>query len=167
MNIAQTRANPVRDFSANAVTTGGKLAGIGEPIVGFEFSPYWDNRGGTEARSFRGWFNLKVFDIGPLPRKISSKDCPILGTPDPLPDERIIVSGRLMVLLAKFLSFSDAQTEMGNTASKFVLMWGHAEWNDIYFPETPNHSDDWCVSVVPNNLESQKFSYISLIDKSR
>jgi hypothetical protein len=166
--IAQTRANPLRDFSVHAVTTGRKLAEIGEPIIGYEFSPYWDNRGATEARSFRGWFNLNVFDIDPTrPRNLSGKDCPALATPDPLPEERIIMNGRVAVLLAQFLSISDAQAEIGDTASKFVLMWGHAEWTDIYFPETPSHSDDWCVSVVPNNLQGQTFSYISMMDRIR
>jgi hypothetical protein len=168
MNIAQNRANPVRDFSAHAVTQGQKLADIGEPIVGFELSPYWDNRGGTEARGFRGWFDIKTFNIGAVrPRKLSSKDCPPATAPDPLPGEMVITSGRGETLLAKFLSISDAQASTGDGASKFILMWGHAEWKDIFFPETPNHSDDWCVSVAPNDLQRAQFSYINVIDRLR
>jgi hypothetical protein len=163
INIAQTRANLVRDAIAHAHTDGKKLAAVGEKIVEYSFSPSWKNTGSTDARAWRGWFDLKAFDIGPtIPRHLGSNDCPRLDTPNPSPDERIIPRDGIVIQLAKFISIDDLTATVGDSATKFILMWGHMEFQDIYFPETPIHSDDWCVSIAPADLRQQSFSYISL-----
>jgi hypothetical protein len=161
VNIAQTSAAFVRDTAAHAMTDGGKLAAVGDRIVEYSFSPFWKNTGNTEARAFRAWFDLKVYDIGPtIPRHLSSKDCPALDNPDdPLPNERIIQRDGVAIQLAKSLPVDDLTATMGKTATKFILMWGHMEVKDIYFPETVPHGDDWCVSVIPADLRQQSFSY--------
>jgi hypothetical protein len=166
ITIAQTRANLQRDVSVNAITQDKKLANAGESIGGFAISPYWTNVGSTDALDYRGWFDIRAFDIGPkVPRQITSKDCPPIVTPDPFPDGNVIIHGGRSIQLAKSLSFEDAAAAVGDKASKFTLMWGHVEYRDIYFPETPLHSDDWCVSVSPNDLQRGLFSFIILSEK--
>lgn len=102
INIAQTRANLVRDAVAHAHTNERKLTALSEKIIEYSFSPFWKNTGSTEARAWRAWFDIKVFDIGPIrPRHLGSKDCPELVAPDPLPDEQIIARDGIVIQLAK------------------------------------------------------------------
>jgi hypothetical protein len=166
ITIAQTRANLRRDTSVHALTEGRKPANTGEKIIGFEFSPYWNNAGNTDAIDYRGWFNLRAFGIGPkIPRALSDKDCPPIAAPDPLPEGKVILRDASVIQLAQFLSVEDAIAATDPSDSKYILMWGHMEYRDIYFPETPPHSDDWCVSVAPNDLQRALFSFIVLSEK--
>ena len=65
--------------------------------------------------------------------------------------------------ISKFLSVDDANAVVANT--KYILMWGHIEYEDI-FPDTSLHHYDWCVAVIPNDIARAIFSFPILKNES-
>src|SRR5271154_4155800 len=56
----------------------GKLIGVGEKLLGWNINPIWTNVGGTDARNFIGWWEIKVVTITEVEKPITPK-CPILA----------------------------------------------------------------------------------------
>ena len=119
------------------MTEGRKLAGFGEPIIGFAISPLL----GRSAAGPRWVWLPRMVRHQTVRYRTSAttsdwrKDCPSPVTPDQFPAERTIVSGGAENSLGQISFVSDAQAAMGNDASKFILMRGHAEWKDIFSPK--------------------------------
>jgi hypothetical protein len=162
MNISQTRADLVRDIVAHAVKEGRILAVPGDNIIEYAFSSLWTNTGATAALAWRGWFDLQAFDIGKKPRMLTASDCPALATPNPLPPEIVIVRTGRTTQLAKLISFSDLAATLGANATKFVLMWGHMQYQDIFSPR--RHCIPMIGVFLLLLLQEQAFSYITLSD---
>jgi hypothetical protein len=135
--MAQTRANLKREQShVNALNEKGDTASIGEKLAGWAISPVWTNAGSTDAREYRNWFEFKVFDR-PNGKLIDDEDCPTLIAPSPLPRAIVVISGQKLTELARNLSLAEAVAMQ--QGKKYILMWGHIEYKDIYFPVTTAH----------------------------
>jgi hypothetical protein len=152
---AQMRANLRRENpTMTPIGEGGKMIGPAENLAGWEVSPNWKNVGSTNAQDFLGWFDIRAFDPSPGQR-VTAADCPQLLEPSPSPGRLIVVPGIGVSHLAKPLRIGDVVKAKEGT--KYILMWGHIEYKDI-FPDTPVHHDDWCVAVIPNDLQRSVFS---------
>jgi hypothetical protein len=138
------------------------LAGTKEQSSGWAVSPTWINVGGSDARDYMGWFDIRIFDVR-SPKHLTGADCPSLAQPDPLPDGIIIHPGTQIAQLAKTLSVEDVVGAKNET--KYILMYGHIEYRDV-FPDSSLHHEDWCMVVVPNNIEHGVFSLPTLRDKA-
>ena len=141
-----------------------------KPRISGKQSPDFDESlgkwGQPDAIDYRAWFDIRAFDIGPkIPRTLDDKDCPQIVTPDPLPDGRVISHGAGITQLAKFLPIADILASVGDTPTKFILMWGHIEYKKAYISLKLLCMRMISVSVASNNIQLQQFSYISLSDK--
>jgi hypothetical protein len=164
--IAQSRANMRRERpTINAVKLDGSLAHGADHVAGWIISPKWTNAGSTDARDWRAWFDLESFGAPRVPYHMSKQDCPPSVAPDPLPDGQTIPNGGGELELAKRFSMDDALAYTNTEHPKYTLIWGHAEYRDIFFPETVSHYNDWCESISPNDLNPDRFSFIVLSEK--
>lgn len=149
LSIAQQRAKLRRESPViTAITEGGKLAEAGKRIVSWAISPHWKNVGSTDAQGYLGWFDIKTFDVT-APKSIGADDCPDSPIPNPLPEPEVIAQGGEFSQLAKMVPVEDLVA--ANQGTKYILMFGHIEYRDI-FPDTPTHHDDWCVVLLPNDI---------------
>ena len=109
-------------------------------IVGWRFTPVWQNIGATEARGFIGWNVLNVFK----PDVPENFDFLHANPPDRVP---ITVDPRQTTLQAtRRVSVNDATDAIAGQA--VIIAWGYGEFRDI-FPDTPTHHRHWCVKLLP------------------
>lgn len=161
---AQLRASMTREQrSVNPIDSNNNLAGPGEQIAGWIISPSWTNAGSTSAIEWRGWYDLRVFSAPPN-KRVGPFQCPPSQPPTPLPKGRTIVQGGTFLQLAKKILVADALSAKEGTS--YILMWGHAEYRDE-FPDTPLHYDDWCVGIIPVDLQRSKFSFLEVSDDNQ
>jgi hypothetical protein len=119
--------------------------------------PNWKNVGSTDAQNFRGWSEIKSFDVRPK-HTIGINDCPTQPI-DMLPQGEIsIAPGDVAAQPYRMFYTDDVK------GGKYILMWGHIEYMDI-FPKTPPHNHDWCMVVIPDDIDYSKFSFNVLRDK--
>jgi hypothetical protein len=157
----QLRGNMRREVpQLSQVGAGTDLGGPKGKSTDWAISPKWINVGGSDVLDYKGWFDVQVFDIVPN-KKVDSKDCPSLATPDPLPDGIIIHPGGALEQLSKSLSAQDMIAAENQT--KYILMYGHIQYRDV-FPDSKPHHADWCVVVFPNNIDKNLFSLPTLKD---
>ncbi|MBI3704005.1 MAG: hypothetical protein HY244_09195 [Rhizobiales bacterium] len=160
MTVAQLRANIRREQpNVRAIGEGGKLIVAGEKITGWIISPAWTNAGGTDAKDYRGWFDIKAFDVRPGQTNVQATDCLPIPEPNPLPPAGTFQYGATFLQAAQTLAIEDAVKAQVGT--KYIFMRGHIQYRDI-FPDTLLHYADWCVAIIPNDLERSLFSFLSL-----
>ncbi len=164
-NIAQTRAvlrrtNPVMH------PAGIDLGKPTQKLLGWNVNPIWMNVGTTDAREVRGWWDIVVTPTPPLiDNKITAK-CPTLKTPPILPEPSVVQKAGGITELAKFLSINDVMQAANQQPTVLIYILGHIEYTDIYYPETHLHHFDWCVMALPNDIEKNAFSFLSVYEKS-
>ena len=162
LTITQIRANLRREQPTYfQIREDGELRGPGDKLGGFAISPNWKNIGSTNAVEYRGWFNLRTFSHGGQ-HTVTVKDCPELPAPIPLPEGLVVLPGGPISQLARTFSLADAVEAKSQT--KYILLWGHIEYRDIY-PDTPTYHDDWCEIVLRNDIEKAIFSFPTLQEK--
>ena len=163
VTTAQMRANLRRERpQLLPIGNGGKLIGVGEKMTDIAVSPNWTNVGSTNAQDYRGWFDLQVHDLQPK-QIVTASDCPPIGEPRALSEGTVVEPGRNILQAAQKFSVQDAIQARDD--NKYILMRGHIQYRDI-FPDTPAHHDDWCVVIVPNNLEKMEFSFPIVREKA-
>jgi hypothetical protein len=159
----QIRANIRRELpQITAYGDGEKMIGVGETIRGWKVSPTWQNVGGTDATDFKAWFDIAPFDYIPG-HALSAADCPQPTRSIPSAGGLTVHPGLPMSQLAKNLPIEDVTKAQNGTG--YILMVGHMEYRDI-FPESPLHHDDWCVGVVPNDIQRNIWSMPIIREKT-
>jgi hypothetical protein len=157
--IAQVRANLRRESpSIIAIDYFGNPPESGDKLVGWKVIQHWKNVGSTDAQNFRGWYEVKAFDVR---RKypIGISYCPTQPI-DTLPQGEIsIVPGD--IASKPYIIFYADDVRRGR---KFILMWWHIDYTDI-FPQTPPHKHDWCMVVIHDDVYYSKFTFNVLRDK--
>jgi hypothetical protein len=140
------------------------LGGQNDSAVKFGFSPEWTNAGSTPAKHFRSWFDVRAFDIGPkVPIVMDARRCPKISY---RPVAALIVpAGGGKTEPAKMIPRADVLAASGNSPTKYILMWGHMEYRDV-FPDTPLRTLDYCFFVAPNDPSNDVFSFMSLFEKT-
>lgn len=129
---------------------------IGEGAkIGWEVNPIWRNVGSTDARNYVGWWGIRRVEIASL----GTETCPRIDRPDILPERIVIAPGEAVIQSAFNLSVEDAVKAARNEIAIFIS--GHIEYMDI-FPGTAPHRSDWCVRVIPNNIEADKMSFFNV-----
>jgi hypothetical protein len=148
ITIAQTRANILRtDISVTPINDRGTFAATGDKITSWAISPVYANAGPTDAEDYRAWFEIKTFIIT-SPHKVTASECPTSILPKSI-NGGVFQRNAKITESAKFVSATDILNVTQGGA--YILMWGHLEYKDIYYLETPFHYEDWCVVVVPND----------------
>lgn len=148
--IEQIRANLRPDFDFVRVNNG-KEVEKWQPNTGWMIVPTWQNVGGTTAKNVRGFYVLRVFDKS---EGISS--CPALPKNYPLSEPGIVFRDGRWAIAGQFLSLEDAQGALDD--KKTILMWGHVEYRDAWYPATVQHFDTWCQRIQPNDLGGNGFA---------
>ena len=159
-SIAQIRANLRREPpQITPWTSDNSPAGTGKPIAYWAISPKWTDGGSTDAIDYRGWFD--VIPVHHLPgHLLTGADCPAPQVPMPPAASIVVQAGREIAQFGKKLSSDDVA--MAKSEKGYILMVGHVEYRDIFFPDTPIHSDDWCVAIIPNDPATNLWSLPTL-----
>lgn len=135
------------DQSVTAVNEAGKP-------TGWNISPRWINSGSTEAVNLRSAYYKAIYP----PWDHKSTDCPPEDKYD-LGFPMTVSAGASFSQLAAFITVKEAMDAKENQTA--IILGGRVEYSDI-FGSNEVHKQVWCVIAVPFDLESGKFSFISL-----
>jgi len=122
-------------------------------LKGWYISPRWINSGNTEAINLRSAF----YKRGYPPWDHKSTNCPPEKYDLSVP--MTVTAGSSFTELAAFIPVEEAIEANENRTA--IVMGGRIEYSDI-FGSNQVHRQTWCVIAIPNDLESGKFSFISL-----
>lgn len=153
--IAQLRANLKRDIVLHPRNEEGRLIAAGLPAT-WDVNPTWQNTGGSDARNFRSWWALKSLPMPPAQDGRVTVDCPHPDTTEKV-NPTIITPGATRTLIAKSLGLPDARAAAARQTLIFISV--RAEYQDIFYPESPAHFSEWCVMALPNDLEAGEISF--------
>jgi hypothetical protein len=97
---------------------------------------------------------------------LTASDCTFLKSPsaDVIGNKIVITAGKSFGELAKKLSLQDAR--IAHDGSGYIMMSGHVEYHDM-FSNTALHYDDWCVHIIPNNMENNVWSFPIIYERVR
>lgn len=166
LTVAQLRANLRRDHpDIRPIGPDGQFADSGQQIAGWVVMPRWKNVGPTMAKDYIGWF--KIFPFGGKPsHPLTAQDCPSLARPAEAsnPSARTVIQpGQPLLQFGQRLSLrAGVRAHDGNG---YILMVGHIQYRDI-FPGTPPHYDDWCVVMIPNDINRNIWSLPILYERA-
>jgi hypothetical protein len=159
--IAQLRANLRREqINMHPVNKAGKYAIPGEEMIGWDVNPNWFNAATTDAKSYIAWFEIDVLPMPPIVANTVNVDCPVPLKPALKIASSVFSAGGRKVEVAKRLSIEDVKAAAVEPPSKVIYIAGHAEYTDIFFPETPQHHVDWCVLALPHVYQRNEFSFL-------
>jgi hypothetical protein len=168
LTVAQLRANMRRDaITIQPLDERGKIIEPGTTMpAAWNISPHWTNVGGTEARNYKGWFDIIIGPVAPVINNRYVPKCPNLTVPDPLLHPRTVV-GRDggTTHLAKQLKKEDALKAIEPRPTAFIYIVGHIEYADI-FPDSSPHHNDWCVVALPVDIEKSIFSFVNIAEET-
>lgn len=161
--IEQTRAN----FRRNAPTI--ERFEPRQPdgttkLIGYLITPRWTNVGSTSAQAVLGWYGLQVFDATFDAAILKDRKCPPISAPDVPAKSTAVAQGSSLAQGAQLLLYKDALAAANQ--SKFILLSGHFQYRDVYYPTTSEHHEDWCIHLFPNDLDKSIFSPFEVEDEA-
>lgn len=155
LSIIQTRANIRKSGIEGEVT----YRTAGERIF-WSFNSIFINVGGTDAIDVRYWWKWQAFQANMEARS----GCPIAYNKQLDGPTAVIPPGQGKKQGVIRIPEADIVAASKGDASIFIA--GRIEYRDI-FPNTPDHFYNWCVKVVPNDIERNVFSFIDAEEEKR
>jgi hypothetical protein len=154
MTQAQLRADlSLTDIKITPITD------VTTTFIGWNVNPKWKNVGATDVKNAAGFFEIDITAPVILDKSAVGK-CPKLPTLDSDAPRKSIPHDGEFSELAQRLSVQNATRAIKGSVSIFIT--GYYEYQDIYFPSTPTRYVDWCQLLIPNDIKTNTFSFLTL-----
>ena len=114
----------------------------GKPAY-YAIAPTFQNFGGTRTAHFVGWTNVRFFE-GKIPENMD------FNKPADKIDLAESVIGPNSIYQFQPITVSIDQIEKAKRQEGTILLWGHAEWSDIFSPEKM-HQIGLCFGLNPSD----------------
>jgi uncharacterized protein YpmB len=134
----------------------------GRRVLGWNFTPIWNNSAPTPTRNMRNHISLKVFD-GAIPEAWDFPDR--WGKETKIEDRKQILLplGPRSILSGQTLFVNIDEIHEIVAGKKSLYIWGWAKYNDVFFPDTPDHVTRFANRIVlggdPTNPERCSVSH--------